>query len=303
MLQRRRIAARICMGQGVAEIARLEGLAVERAVAIVRHPLIVRLALVWMAFLGRVRDGRGLEPLEAVGLMLAEHELETGNAPCANFLCKLWAFVGSPGRGLVQLVARRFCALALQDVVRPPREPADLFDPTTPAEKPEPSADALRARDARRAMLAEARRFGMGGGLDLRYLPRDWRRGIQESLFRKLAHALECRQAMLLLDRPSLPEPRPDPGPFPRPRFGRARYWAPPDTVSWRFIPADLPGAYPGAFPVTAKGRILPTTVDSAMLAVTLAYEPWAGEVAWPTAPARAWQKRQAQARASPQFA
>ena len=53
MLQRRRIAARICMGQGVAEIARLEGVTLERASWLVGHPIIRLLSIVWMAFLWR----------------------------------------------------------------------------------------------------------------------------------------------------------------------------------------------------------------------------------------------------------
>ena len=249
-----------------------------------------------------MRDERDIEPMEDLGLRLAEHELETGNAPCANFLCKIWAYVGSPGRGLVQFVARRFCALALRNMVRLPRERPDPFLPgSEPPERPRPTPQQQEAREERRAMLAEARQMGMGGGLDLRYLPRNWRHGIQDSLFRKFANALECRHAMLLADGPALPPPQPDPGPFPVARFGKARVWVSPDSPSFRFHAAGTRGSYPGAFPVTPRGRVLQATIDLALFLVTLAYRPWGGKVAWPTAPARAWMKAQARARASPQ--
>ena len=106
MLQRRRIAARICMGQGVAEIARLEGVTLERASWLVGHPIIRLLSIVWMAFLWRVHDDRDLGYFQELGQRMAEHELETANLPVAVFLCRCWKLVGSPGRGLLQ-----FCLL------------------------------------------------------------------------------------------------------------------------------------------------------------------------------------------------
>ena len=62
MLERRQIASWLCMRQ---------------------------LATVWMTYLWRIRGNRKIEVLEAQGTRLAEHEVETGNGPAANFLAKL----------------------------------------------------------------------------------------------------------------------------------------------------------------------------------------------------------------------
>ena len=147
VLARRRIAARLCMGQSIAEMARLEGVWVARMVEIVHHPAIRALATLWMAFLLRLRRVTDLEPFLGHATRLAEHELETGNGPVADFLCRLWAAAGSPARGLLEYVARRFARLALLDAVRRKRAPRGEDEPVPAAKAPlTPEQAALRAK-------------------------------------------------------------------------------------------------------------------------------------------------------------
>ena len=314
VLARRRIAARLCMGQSVPEMARLEGVSVARMVEIIHHPTIRTLACLWMAFLGRMRRVEGLDPFLGHALRLAEHELETGNAGVAVFLCRLWAFAGSPARGLLEYVAKRFCRLALLDKVQHRRPPATSEAPPPP--RPEVPPAVLAERSSLRAMLARARAAAKEwGGLDLRYLPMGHRRGIPESLFRKLAHVLEQRGDILGQDRPAFAPPAPDPGPFwPRRRGGRCRVWAPDGTTGWRFQPPGE-GRYAGAFPVLPSGRVLPATFDLAYWKLELPFEPWGEGEPIKTARARRWAREQKRlkraaartragpARASPQAA
>ena len=60
LLARRRIASRLCMGQGVVEMARLEGVPVARMIEITDHPIMMQLAKTWMAYLRRIEGNRDI---------------------------------------------------------------------------------------------------------------------------------------------------------------------------------------------------------------------------------------------------
>ena len=103
---------------------------------------------------------------------------------------------------------------------------------------------------------------------------RNWSRGIQQSVFLKLARVIEVREKMLLADNPTMFVPRPDPGPFPRGRFGKTRITVPEGTSFWRPVEPEA-GGYPGAFPVVPWGVVMPTTINLHFLYVELDWQPW----------------------------
>ena len=139
----------------------------------------------------------------------------------------------------------------------------------------------------------------MGGGLDLRYLPGNWRWGVADSLFRKMAHLIECRADMLVADAPKFARPAPDPGPYLPKRLGAVRVRAPAGTTEWRPTPEGTKGAYPGAFPVLPSGRVLPCTLDLRFWRLELPFRP-EGIMRPMTARARRYEADRRRARAAP---
>jgi hypothetical protein len=213
---RRRIAARVCLGQDAAMVAAREGIDPERAADILAHPLILGLVAVWRHLLAWVREGHPNEALERLGERLLTHELETGNRFIVNLVARFLVQVGHPGRGLLLWTVQRFVRLAQrQRVTRRPR--ADRPGPSQPSLE-EPSLDEQEARAAHRAMREAALATGMLGGLDLRRLPRDWVQGVGRSLFDQVCGLIERRLPLLLGEEPgTAPPPRTPPRTPPRP--------------------------------------------------------------------------------------